>query len=264
MNELSFRNTPIQIDVAAVHVLHRDIESRSKISLRKVGVHRYAADSTTEISCVAYAVDDGPVQLWLPSNPPPAEWFEAATDPSWLACAHGDHFETAIEQHILGPRHGFPIIPSRRHCCTQAACLSLGLPARLSAAADALELMNRKDIAGERLMHQMSKPRRPRQGEDPNITYWFDDAERLERLCGYCQQDVATERDLQRRPLHCRPRSRRSGCFPTRSMAAAFASIEPSPKPRARLLRPQLPKSMLSLPRSPKAPSLPSIRLHEC
>jgi hypothetical protein len=43
----------------------------------------------------------------------------------------------------------------------------LGLPAKLGMAADALELANRKDAAGERLMHQMSKPRRPRKGEDP-------------------------------------------------------------------------------------------------
>ena len=33
--------------------------------------------------------------------------------------------------------------------------------------ADALELVNRKDVAGERLMHQTSKPRRARKDEDP-------------------------------------------------------------------------------------------------
>ena len=73
------------------------------------------------------------------------------------------------------------------------------MPARLSAAADALELANRKDAAGERLMHQMSKPRRARQGEDPAGIYWFDDQERLDRLYDYCKQDVEVERELYER-----------------------------------------------------------------
>ena len=63
-------------------------------------------------------------------------------------------FETAIEQHVLAPQFGWPLIPIERHRCTMAMSLAAGLPARLSAAADALELGNRKDDAGERLMHQ--------------------------------------------------------------------------------------------------------------
>jgi hypothetical protein len=43
-----------------------------------------------------------------------------------------------------------------------AMALAAGLPARLSAVSDALELSDRKDAAGERLMHQTSKPRRAR------------------------------------------------------------------------------------------------------
>ena len=48
-------------------------------------------------------------------------WFEAAANPNWTAVAHNDPFETAIEEHILHPRHGFPLIPTERHRCTQAA-----------------------------------------------------------------------------------------------------------------------------------------------
>jgi DNA polymerase len=61
-----------------VHVLHRDYETRSRVGLNQVGAHRYAADPSTEISCVAFAVDAGPVQLWTPPNPAPAEFIEAA------------------------------------------------------------------------------------------------------------------------------------------------------------------------------------------
>ena len=77
--------------------------------------------------------------------------------------------------------------------------LALGLPAKLAPLADALELENRKDAAGERLMHQMSKPRRARQGEDSADVHWFDDADRRQRLYAYCRQDVEVERELHDR-----------------------------------------------------------------
>jgi DNA polymerase len=75
-------------------------------------------------------------------------------------------------------------------------CLAAGLPAKLSAAAEALELEHRKDAAGERLMHQMSKPRKARKDEDPARVFWFDDPDRLQRLGEYCKQDLEVEREL--------------------------------------------------------------------
>jgi DNA polymerase len=188
------RNPPV-----VTRVLHRDYETRSRVDLRKVGTARYAADPSTEVLCVAFAVDDGPLQLWRPGDPVPPEFFEAAANPTWVVAAHNDAFEAAVEQYVLHPRHGFPVIPLEHHICTQAMCLALGLPAKLSATADALELENRKDAAGERLMHQVSKPRRARQGEDPAITRWFDDNDRLQRLYDYCCQDVEVERELHGR-----------------------------------------------------------------
>src|SRR5262245_5458134 len=77
--------------------------------------------------------------------------------------------------------------------------LAVGLPARLSTVAIALELSNRKDAAGERLMHQTSKPRRPHKDENPTNIYWFEDPERLNRLYDYCRQDIEVERELYSR-----------------------------------------------------------------
>src|SRR5262249_360546 len=108
-------------------------------------------------------------------------------------------FEAAIEKLIMAPRYGWPVVPIERHRCTQAMCLALGLPAKLSAAADALELSHRKDAAGERLMHQTSKPRRPHKDENPNGVYWFDDEGRLDRVYSYGAQDVRVERELYNR-----------------------------------------------------------------
>ena len=142
----------------AQHILHRDYETRSRAILKTVGTHRYAADPGTEILCAAFAVDSDPVQLWIPGDPVPPEFIEAAHNPHWMLAAHGDHFETIVEQYVLAPRYGWPLVPLERHACTMALALAHGLPARLSAVADALELSNRKDAAGERLMHQRRSP----------------------------------------------------------------------------------------------------------
>ena len=63
------------------HRLNRDYETRSRLNLKKVGLARYAADPSTTIICMAYAVDDGPVQRWFPGDPVPPVWFEAANEP---------------------------------------------------------------------------------------------------------------------------------------------------------------------------------------
>jgi DNA polymerase len=178
------------------HVLHIDLETRGVLDLRKVGTQKYAADPRTEITLLAYAVDDGPVQVLRPKDDPiPEPWIEAANDPGWIVVAHNASFEIALMRCILHPRHGFPIIPIERFRCTQAAALRLALPARLGRLADALEFANRKDAAGERLMHQMSKPRRARKDEDAGAVHWFDDEERVQRLGGYNAQDVEVERE---------------------------------------------------------------------
>ena len=178
------------------HVLHRDYETRGVLVLGKVEVHRYAADLRTEVLCCAYAVDDEPVQLWLPGDPVPPEFIEAATNPNWIVVAHNAAFEMAIEQHILGPRFGWPLIPVERQRCTMAMALALSLPAKLETVARALELRHQKDTVGHRLMLMMARPRKARGDEDPNGVYWFEDGDRLGRLYEYCQQDLETEREL--------------------------------------------------------------------
>ena len=196
LNRLSEADVDAVLHEGSAHVLHRDYETRSTCVLKSAGAYHYAADPRTEVLCCGYAVDDSPVQLWTPGDPVPPEFIEAAHNPAWIVVAHNDQFETAIEQLLLAPRYGWPVIPLERHRCTMAMSLACGLPARLSSAADALELSNRKDRAGEKLMHQTSKPRRAHKDENASSTYWFDDPGRLDRLYHYCGQDVEVEREL--------------------------------------------------------------------
>jgi DNA polymerase len=177
-------------------VLVRDYETRSLLNLRDVGAWRYASHASTDVWCCAYAVDDGPIELWIPDDPIPAAFLDAAGNLNWLVAAFNDAFERLIEQHIMAPRFSWPLTPIERHRCLQAATSARALPGSLDGAAAALKLEQQKDIAGRRLMLQMSRPRKPRKSEDPSAVLWFDDPERRQRLYAYCRQDVATEREL--------------------------------------------------------------------
>jgi len=185
------------------HVLFRDYETRSVLELPIVGPWRYAADGRTEVRCCAYAVDDEPVQLWVPGNPVPEPFLQAVADPSWLLVAHNAQFEIALEHFKMQRLHAWPKIPLRQQRCTMAMALALGLPAKLELLAEALELTHQKDQAGQRLMLMMSKPRRPRKDEDPRGIYWFDDEARERRRNKYACEDAEIEREAyqQLRPL---------------------------------------------------------------
>src|SRR5262245_58626134 len=180
-------------------ILHRDYETRSEADLKRVGAHVYAAHATTDVWCCAYAVHDSDVQLRTPGMPAPPEFIEAANNPDWLVVAHNARFERLIEQHVMAPRYGWPIFPLGQQRCTMATALSLALPPGLEKVAKALGLEHQKDAAGARLMKEMSRPRAPRDGEDPNGIYWVNDPEKIERLHQYCIQDVETERALHKR-----------------------------------------------------------------
>jgi DNA polymerase len=176
--------------------LHRDIETFSTLDLTRCGAWRYAAEPTTGVWCVSYAIDKDPTQLWLPGNPVPDVFFEAERNPDWWIVAHNDAFERVIEELILAPRFGWPIVPIDRHRCTMAMALASALPGSLEKVAEALSLPLRKDADGARLMKMMARPRKPRRDEDPNGLYWHDDPEKIARLSNYCIRDTDVEREV--------------------------------------------------------------------
>jgi DNA polymerase len=181
--------------------LHLDFETRSTLNLSRVGAWRYADAESTAITCVGFAIDDDAVQTWLPLSdaPMPDALRAAAADPNCLAVAHNAGFEVAIARRILEPRYGFPHIPIERWRCTMSAALARALPGALDKAAAALALPISKDAEGRRLMLQMSRPRKPRAGENPDAIYWHEDPEQFARLARYNARDVEVERELHRR-----------------------------------------------------------------
>lgn len=170
-----------------------DLESRSAVDLRKTGVGVYADDPSTDVWCVCYAVDDGPVQTWFPEHKhAPSEIGLAIYDREPIH-AYNASFEKAMWR-ILADRYGWPTPKPEQWRCTMAAGLAMGLPAGLDAAAAALRLSATKDKAGYALMMRMSRPRSVN-----GACVWWDDPDRVARLAKYCAQDVELERAVRKR-----------------------------------------------------------------
>ncbi|MEO7017001.1 MAG: DNA polymerase [Leifsonia sp.] len=174
--------------------LHLDLETRSTVDLKKTGVYVYAENSQTDIWCMAWALGDGPVQLWLPGDPIPEDFADHIASGGTLT-AHNAAFERVIWKYILTPRYGFPAVELKRWRCTMAMAYAMALPGSLGQLAEALKSDIKKDEQGGRLMLQMAKPR----SLDP-LTWW-DIPEKTERLFAYCKQDVEAERAVEKRLL---------------------------------------------------------------
>ena len=183
-----------------------DIESRSAAVLGGgkygVGARAYAEHPTTEVLCVSYARGNGPVETWVPGQPIPEAVLAAAADPSCPWVAHNAAFERAILECILIPRHGWPMVPVDRHVCTMSLALAHAYPGSLDGVAKILGLVNQKDVAREKIVRVMWKPRKPRRGEDPTKIYWVDSPELRTQLHIYNSKTSRVERELHQHPQH--------------------------------------------------------------
>jgi Toprim domain/CHC2 zinc finger len=160
-----------------------DIESRSGANLRDGGAHIYAIDPTTQPLCLAYALDDGEPQLWLPSDPVPSVFFEIATAPaSWRTMAHNFDFEREMYENVLVPRYGFPAIAREVQHCSQRLALANAYPAELDLLAQALGLPYRKDPAARKAMLAVSRPKANRERNATTVPTWDEDPVKLALL----------------------------------------------------------------------------------
>ncbi len=165
-----------------------DFETRSRVDLRVSGVNRYARDPSTEVLCMAYAIEDGLVGLWKPGDMHPTMLLYAVAIGSLLH-AHNAGFERAIWQHIMVERYDWPPIPLEHWRCTAAKAAYANHPRSLDGASSRLLPEEyHKDGEGWKVMLKTCKP--DSKGE------WVEDDATLQRLYTYCQQDVEVERKL--------------------------------------------------------------------
>lgn len=156
-------------------MIHLDFETRCALPLPAVGLHRYAA--AAQVLCLAYAIDDGPVELWTPGRPFPQTLAARIRDGA-DCCAHNAEFERAIFRACL-PKYA---PQDHQWVCTAVQASASGLPRGLDDAAKALRLPVRKAAAGRELISACCIPP-------------YDDT-RLPELYDYCRQDVEVERTL--------------------------------------------------------------------
>lgn len=176
--------------------LHIDFETRSTFDLTKGGVHNYAAHATTDILCLAYRINDDPVQLWASkSGEPLPDDLLNFIRLGGKVYAHNAQFEYHMWNTTGVNKYGFPRLPLKNLYCTAAIAYYMSLPGSLAGASTALRMKIEKDDAGRRLMLQMCKPRRI----DPDGTIvWWEDEDRLNRLYEYCKQDVIVESEMHK------------------------------------------------------------------
>jgi len=199
--------------------LHIDYETFSKTDIKSRGAYKYSECSSTEVLMLGWALDDEEPQLWINSKgwpgepedlePPyivspdiPYELMEHLEDPEVLVWAHNVGFEKAISDNVLLRDYPFlDLIDSGRYRCTAALSRSLALHGDLEGAAIDLELQEKKDPEGKRLIRKFSLPRKPTKNDDRTRLYgWMEDCkEDFIKFCDYCIQDVKTERAIHSR-----------------------------------------------------------------
>jgi DNA polymerase len=180
--------------------LHLDVESFSAVDLPSANAYVYAENESTGLWCAAYAVDDGPVEIWRPGQPVPFEIIEGVHD-GWTFAAHNAAFERTMWRLLCVRKYGWPDPSKITWNCTMARALAMALPGSLDMAAKAIHLPIEKDDAGRRLMLKMSRPRSSEGGKH----IWWDDEDHRSRLEAYCRQDVEVERQLDKKLLALRP-----------------------------------------------------------
>lgn len=188
-----------------------DFETRSAADLRKVGAHVYAAHPTTDALCLGYTLDDGPKKLWKLGDPPPNDLLDSLLEGEPME-AHNAQFDWLIWNFVCVKKYGWPALPIEQTYCTMTYAYAMGLPGALEHAAPAVGLEAKKDMAGNRVMMQLSQPRDV--SADGKITWWEPNdpdpkvQEKFAKLYAYCLQDIEVQRQLRKRlmPLSAQER----------------------------------------------------------
>ena len=160
-------------------VLSIDFESRSAIDLKHQGMHVYWEHPSTIALCAAWAIDDGPVQIWRPGMGIPAQ-VEDHIIGGHAVSGWNVTFERLAFEHHMAPVYRWPIPRLGQYEDTMAMAAAMSLPRSLDEAAEAIQLGIRKDAAGYRDMLALSKPRKRRKDEPPGL-YWDEDPAKFAR-----------------------------------------------------------------------------------
>ena len=145
---------------------------------------------------MAYAIDDGPIELWVPGEDCPWSSYENIALRGGVE-AHHSFFERAIWRNIMVPKYGWPDIPDKYWHDSAATAAYHALPRALNQIGAALDLKITKDMGGKRIMMKLARPRTA-YADDP-AEMWSSGTEDYKALYQYCRDDVAAERAIHKR-----------------------------------------------------------------
>lgn len=171
------------------NVLDIDIETRSRVDLKKSNAYAYVEDSDFKILMAAYSYNDGPVQLVTDEDD---IWdIPGLFDPDTVVVAHNAAFERVCFSAFSGLPVGHYLEPGR-FLCTQALGSMKGYPRSLEKMAAALGV-EAKDGAGTALINFFCKPNRKGEFNSPE-----DHPEKWQQFKDYCVQDVVVLQGIRK------------------------------------------------------------------
>lgn len=186
--------------------LYIDCETRSEIELDTRGVDNYSRHCSTKVLMVAFAFDDGPINLWeCHKNPLPTFLKDGLEDPFTLKIAFNATFERNIFERCLNLS-----VPISEWSDVMIYCRHCSIPGSLAAASEVMGLGidAAKITDGERLIQIFCEPvcearEETLFGSEPAIfRNWETDPEDWEKFCRYCRQDVIAERAILRKLIN--------------------------------------------------------------
>ena len=86
-------------------IISLDFETYSECDIRSSGAFAYADHPSTEVLCLAWAVDDKPPTLWTPDMPAPADLFKLIADGASV-WAWNSFFELSVCALVAACFHG--------------------------------------------------------------------------------------------------------------------------------------------------------------
>jgi DNA polymerase len=203
-------------------ILWIDFETRSCCDLISRGGYNYAQDVTTDVLCMSYAIDDGDVKTWIPSDPFPEE----VRNFKGQIRAHNAAFERLLFWYVL--QINFDLT---QFYCTATQARANCAPGSLEDVGRFSGASMRKDHRGKQLIRLLSLPK-------PDGTF-NNDPTLMAEMIAYCEQDVKvmrtiskSMRDLSDQELsdyHINERINDKGVLLDKPLAEAainFASIE--------------------------------------
>lgn len=177
-----------------------DFESKSASDLRKVGADNYTRHPSTDALCVGFAMGEGPVELLIPGDFEYAPFLDHV-QAGGIVKAWNIPFELGMWNNVMVRRYGWPALDPAQCVCLMAQSYAMAMPGALENAAPAFGINHRKDMAGNRIMLQLSQPR---DVLPDGTVIWYTPEEFPEKFAAlyeYCKTDIVAEREIARRAV---------------------------------------------------------------